>query len=90
MEGQERRHRLSHSDNNMGGGGAPLKSHLFIQIYRELWGTRGTPSSLHAPGRGERRPSLPMGDPVGAGGLPLEECWGREGRGVGASPEGIT
>lgn len=80
--------RLSHSDNDMGGGGAPLKSHLFIQIYRELWGTGGPHSTLHAPGRGKRRPSLPMGDPMGVGGAALGGGLGEVG--AGTSPEGIT
>lgn len=45
----------------MGGGGAPLKSHLFIQIYRELRGTRGTP--LHPPcaTEGQEKATSPTG-----------------------------
>lgn len=37
-------------------------------IYTDIQGVQGdpgAPSTLHAPGRGIRKPSLPMGDPVG-------------------------
>jgi len=81
VEDQERRHRLSHSDNNMGGGGQGSINIPFI--YTDIQGVVGDPGdplSLHALGRGKRRPSLPMGDPMGAGGLPLEDCWERWGR----------
>lgn len=51
--------------------GGSLKSHLFIQIYRVLWGTWGTPLHPLCPReRGKSRPSLPLGDPWGTGGCP--------------------
>lgn len=72
--------RLSHSDNDMGvGGRAPLTSHLFIQIYRELWGTRGPPPAS-MPQEGAREGHLsPWVTPWGLGGC----LWKSAGSGGG-------
>lgn len=64
MEGQERLTDY-HTVITTWGRGAPLKSHLFIQIYRELWGTLGDPTPSSTPQRGKKRTSLPMVTPEG-------------------------
>lgn len=73
MEGQERRHTDYHTVITTWGQGGSIKIPF---IYTDIQGVMGDPggphSILHAPGRGKKRTSLPMGDPVRGRGLPLE------------------
>lgn len=77
MEGR-RGDKLSHSDNDVGAG--LHENPIYLYRYTGSYGDPGDALSLHAPGRGKRRPSLPRGDPVGS--------WGEGG--AGASPAGIA
>lgn len=63
----------------------PLKSRLFIQIYRELWGTQRIPLYPPYPREGHLSPWV---TPWGAGRAVLGGLSGKVG--MGASPEDIT
>lgn len=88
-ERRARRHRLSHSDNDMGvGGGAPLTSHLFIQIYRELWGPRGPPPASMPQGGAREGHLSPQVTPWGLGGWPRRSAGSGGGGRGGRLPRG--
>lgn len=94
MKGQERRRTDYHTVITTWGG-APLKSHLFIQIYRELWGAQGTPLHPPCPAEGQEKAiSPPMGDPMGVWGAALggvlgEVGWGAPPR-ASPAPQAVT
>lgn len=73
--------------------GAPLKSHLFIKIYRELWRTLGTPRHLPCPREGQEKAIFPP-DAVGGEGAAIgvvlgEVGWVRPQR-ASPAPQAVT
>lgn len=95
MKGQERKQTDYHTVITTWGGGAPLKSHLFIQIYRELWGAQGTPLYPPCPAEGQENAISPlMGNPMGVWETALGGVLGEVGSGAppraSPAPQAVT